>query len=71
MGGFHEIILGLSKLATEKGVIIKCDSNVDKLNIVNGKVENIVVNSEKLFFDGVIASADYHHVEQKLLEKSF
>lgn len=71
MGGFHEIIIGLSKLAKEKGVIINCDSNVDRLNIVNGNIENIVVNREKLFFDGVIASADYHHVEQKLLEKPF
>jgi phytoene desaturase len=71
MGGFHEIIIGLSKLAKEKGVIINCDSNVDRLNVVNGKVENIVVNGEKLLFDGVIASADYHHVEQKLLEKPY
>ena len=70
-GGFHEIIIGLSKLAKEKGVIINCDSNVEKINVVNGKVENIVVNGEKLLFDGVIASADYHHVEQKLLEKPF
>jgi phytoene desaturase len=71
MGGFHEIIIGLSKLAKEKGVTINCDSNVDRLNIVNGKVENVVVNGEKLFFDGIIASADYHHVEQKLLDKPF
>ena len=71
MGGFHEIIIGLSKLAKEKGVIINCDSNVEKINVVNGKVENIVVNGEKLLFDGVIASADYHHIEQKLLEKPF
>ena len=71
MGGFHEIIIGLSKLAKEKGVIINCDSNVEKINVVNGKVENIVVNGEKLLFDGVIGSADYHHVEQKLLEKPF
>jgi phytoene desaturase len=71
MGGFHEIILGLSKLANENGVEINCDSNVDKINVVNGKIENILVNGKKLLFDGVIASADYHHVEQKLLEKPF
>ena len=71
MGGFHEIIIGLSKLAKEKGVTINCDSNVDSLNVVNGNVENVVVNGDKLFFDGVIASADYHHVEQKLLDKPF
>ena len=71
MGGFHEIIIGLSRLAKEKGVIVNCNSNVEKINVVNGKVENIVVNGEKLLFDGVIASADYNHVEQKLLEKPF
>ena len=71
MGGFHEIILGLSKLAREKGVVINCNSNVDKINVVNRKANEIIVNGEKLLFDGVIASADYHHVEQKLLEKPF
>ena len=71
MGGFHEIILGLSKLAKEKGVVINCNSNVDKINVVNRKANEIIVNGEKLLFDGVIASADYNHVEQNLLDKKF
>ena len=71
MGGFHEIILGLSKLAKEKGVVINCNSNVDKINVVNRKANEIIVNGEKLLFDGVIAAADYNHVEQKLLDKPF
>tara|TARA_B100000768_G_scaffold148685_1_gene142717 strand:+ start:4270 stop:5745 length:1476 start_codon:yes stop_codon:yes gene_type:complete len=71
MGGFHEIILGLSKIAKEKRVVINCNSNVEKINVSNGKVEDIIVNGEKLLFDGVIASADYNHVEQKLLDKQF
>ena len=71
MGGFHEIILGLSKLAKEKGVVINCNSNVDKINVVNRKANEIIVNGEKLLFDGVIAAADYNHVEQKLLDKQF
>ena len=71
MGGFHEIILGLSKLAREKGVVINCNSNVDKINVVNRKANEIIVNGEKLLFDGVIAAADYNHVEQKLLDKQF
>ena len=71
MGGFHEIILGLSRLAKEKGVVINCNSNVDKINVVNRKANEIIVNGEKLLFDGVIASADYNHVEQNLLDKKF
>ena len=71
MGGFHEIILGLSKLAKEKGVVINCNSNVDKINVVNRKANEIIVNGEKLLFDGIIAAADYNHVEQKLLDKQF
>ncbi len=71
MGGFHEIILGLSKLSKEKGVVINCNSNVDKINVVNRKANEIIVNGEKLLFDGVIAAADYNHVEQKLLDKQF
>ncbi|MDB9990705.1 phytoene desaturase family protein [Flavobacteriales bacterium] len=71
MGGFHEIILGLSKLAKEKGVVINCNANVDKINVVNRKANEIIVNGEKLLFDGVIAAADYNHVEQKLLDKQF
>ena len=71
MGGFHEIILGLSRLAKEKGVVINCNSNVDKINVVNRKANEIIVNGEKLLFDGVIAAADYNHVEQKLLDKQF
>ena len=71
MGGFHEIIIGPSNLAKEKRVTINCDSNVDRLKIVNGKVENVDVIGEKLFFHGIIASADYHHVEHKLLANTF
>ena len=71
MGGFHEIILALTKLAQEKGVQIKYSSNVDKIDVVKSKVSELIVNGKKLTFDGVVAAADYHHVDQILLEKKY
>ena len=44
MGGFHEIILGLSKLAKEKGVKFKFSSIVEKINITSEKVNDIIVD---------------------------
>ena len=47
MGGFHEIILALTKLAQEKGVQIKYSSNVDKIDVVKSKVSELIVNGKK------------------------
>jgi len=71
MGGFHEIILGLKKLANEKGVKFKFSSNVEKINISSDKVNDITVNGNKINFDGVVAAADYNHVEQVMLDSKF
>ena len=69
IGGFHEIIVALSKLAIEKGVKIKYNSTVDNITASNNKVDYLKVNGEKFEFDGVVAAADYHHVDQVLLDK--
>lgn len=71
MGGFHEIILGLKKLANEKGVKFKFSSNVEKINISSDKVNDITVNGNKINFDGVVAAADYNHVEQVMLDSKY
>lgn len=71
MGGFHEIIVGLLKLAEEKGVVINYKANVEKITVSNNHVEQIIVNGKKLEFDGVVAAADYNHVDQVLLEKKY
>ncbi|MFL2578878.1 MAG: phytoene desaturase family protein [Parvicellaceae bacterium] len=71
IGGFHEIIVALSKLAIEKGVVIKYNSTVDNISVLDNKVDHLTVNGERFEFDGVVAAADYHHVEQVLLEKKY
>lgn len=71
IGGFHEIIVALSKLASEKGVVINYNSVVENISVSNNKVDNITVNGDQFEFDGVVAAADYHHVEQVLIDKKY
>jgi len=71
IGGFNEVISALVDLAKEKGVKIHCNSEIEKVNVINGKAKSLTINNEKLDFDGVVAGADYHHVEQFLLDEKF
>ena len=70
-GGFFAVIQSFVDLAKEKNVKIRCNSEVSSINVVNGKAKSITVNSEDISFDFVVASADYHHVDQNLLEKKY
>ena len=49
----------------------KFSSNVEKISITSEKVNDITVNGKKINFDGVIAAADYNHVEQVMLDPKF
>lgn len=68
MGGFGEVIKAFVKIAVNNGVMLHFNSPVEKINTLNGEVKTISVNGDKFECDGVIASADYHHVESKLLD---
>lgn len=71
-GGMHKIIEGMVTLAEEKGVKFKYDAEVSHINVKNGKAESVVlVSGEKFEADIVVAGADYHHVETKLLAPEY
>ncbi len=70
-GGMHKIIEGMVKLAEEKGVVFSYNSNVQSLALNSTKIKSLNVNGEAIDVDYVVAGADYHHVEQKLLPLSF
>ena len=67
MGGFNAVVHGMEKLATEKGVQFFYDGAVSKFNLKGKSVQSISVNSREQPSDYVVASADYHHVEQNLI----
>lgn len=68
-GGFGSVIKAMHKIAIEQGVHIHTNSTVQKLQTENGKITHIKVNNESIEIDDVIATADYHHIEQEVLEE--
>ena len=71
VGGFGKIVESMVSVAEKRGATFYFDSAVDRINTENNKATSIVVNGQEILCDGVIASADYHHVEEKLLPQSY
>jgi phytoene desaturase len=67
-GGFGNVIDGMRKVAEKEGVHFHTDTEVTKFNVTGRLVTEVISNRSKKIYDGVIAGADYHHVENKLLE---
>jgi phytoene desaturase len=70
-GGMFKIIEGMVSLAESLGVTMKYSSTVEQITVEQNRIRGLVVNNTPLTFDAVIASADYHHVEQTLLPKQY
>ncbi|UZH55954.1 phytoene desaturase [Salinimicrobium tongyeongense] len=68
-GGFGSVIEAMVKVARAKGVQIHYDSPVEQIIASDKTVHGLKVHGEKIDFDAVVAAADYHHVEEKLLQK--
>ena len=70
-GGMFKIIEAMVSLASEKGVNFKYDHEVTAINIFNGKVNSVDTTQTHIECDYVIAGADYHHIEQKVIAKEY
>ncbi len=70
MGGMYKIVSGMQQLASSLGVTFMPDCEVNKITVSNKQATNLVTSKGMFATDAVIASADYHHVEKKLLEES-
>ncbi|SDT44958.1 phytoene desaturase [Mucilaginibacter mallensis] len=69
MGGMHEIVKAMVKLAEELGVDIQLNTEVTKIDVTD-KLVNQIQTSKGIFnADFVIAAADYEHVDQQLIAK--
>jgi phytoene desaturase len=71
IGGFNEVVSALVELAREKGVNIHCNSEISKVNASGSLAKGLEVNGDIHLFDGIVAGADYHHVEQNLLDEDY
>jgi phytoene desaturase len=69
VGGMHQIVEGMVKLATEKGVTFSYNEAVTKIEVEGNLARKVVTHKGVHMADIVVAGADYHHVEYKLLHK--
>lgn len=67
--GMYSVIEAMEKLATELGVTIITNANVNKILVKNNNAIGVALNEKNLFADIVLSGADYHHSEQLLDEK--
>jgi len=69
-GGFGKVIEAMQKVCEAQGVVFHTDSPVSHLQVANGQIEKVGTKYGESHYDGVIASADYHHVEEQLLDEA-
>jgi len=70
-GGMIEIVKAMENLALELGVDFKTNCQVNKINMINDLSTSLDTAQGVFDSDGIVASGDYHHIEQSLLEKQF
>jgi phytoene desaturase len=71
MGGFGKIIEAMIKIAEAGGTSFNFSSPVERILVKNNKAYSIVANGKTIDFDAIVAAADYHHVEEKLLPPAY
>ncbi|HLP31848.1 MAG TPA: phytoene desaturase family protein, partial [Bacteroidia bacterium] len=71
MGGMHNIVKAMHSLAVELGVNFIFDEAAKGFDITGKDVISLRTDTNKLNVDAVVASADYHHVDQHLLPKEY
>jgi phytoene desaturase len=71
MGGMSQIIEAMKGVAEEQGVHFITEAEVSKINVYDRKVSGLDTSKGLYHTDALIASADYHHIEQNLLEEQY
>jgi phytoene desaturase len=71
MGGMRRIVEAMVQLADSLGVEFVTGTPVTRIHVEDGLARGLETESRFFAADAVIAGADYHHVEQSLLEKPY
>lgn len=70
-GGMYKIAEAFYKIALEQGVKFEFNTEVTGFEYENNKIARVKSSAKTYHCDTVIANADYHHVDQKLLSPEF
>ncbi len=71
MGGMYKVVDGMHEIAASLGVDFYMNSEIKKISILEGKAAKLRTADRSFRTDAVIASADYHHVENNLLDEQY
>ncbi len=66
-GGFGKVVDAMVAVAKQNGAHFHLNSTVEKIQVTNGEATSLIVNGNRIECDGIVAAADYHHVEKYLL----
>lgn len=70
-GGMYKVVEAFETLARSLGVNFYFNQEVTSFDISGGRVTGVQTAHSRFSADYVVASADYHHVEQKILPPQF
>ena len=68
-GGFGKIIEAMEKIALGNGVKIHTSTSVTKIETYKRLATGLNIRNKINTYDGIIGAADYHHIEQSLLDE--
>lgn len=71
MGGMHQIVDAMVRVAEEQGVKFAYNASVEAIVEENGSTSGLRVGGAFVPCKQVIAACDYHHAEQQLLPSKF
>lgn len=69
LGGFNEVIKSMEKICLKLGVKIITNEEVVKINVNDNTANSVSTKNKEYRLDFLIGSADYAHIENRLLEK--
>ncbi|QNK63226.1 phytoene desaturase [Pedobacter sp. PAMC26386] len=70
-GGFGKVIQGMKTVAEKEGVKFHVNAAVTAIEVQKKSITKLTSTKGTKDYDGVIAAADYHHVEEKLLNQTY
>ena len=71
MGGFAEVVKAFEKIAKDAGANFHTSNPIEQIEISSGKATMLQTSGGSHSIDALIASADYHHVENELLPTDY
>jgi phytoene desaturase len=69
IGGFYQLVLAMQRVSESQGTQFHFNKTVDKIVTRQGKAVALEIQGERIEFDAIIASSDYHHSESLLDER--